>query len=374
MRFFWLTAEKYHKLAAYAIEMQLYRACIIESPMNSVLTHENAPATADLKAARREFQALVSGAGLYDSSSKGSLSISGDDRVRWLNGMVTNNVRDLKEGHGVYAFLLNPQGRILGDLHIYNRGESLAADSNRFELPKLLEIFDRYIIMDDVEIADISDQSRLLGISGPGAEAALRAAGLEIPALQSLDFVTLSWRGIAVTVTRGDDPGVANYELRIAPPDIQVVKAELVKAGAIPVSETALEWLRIASGIPRYGTDIRERDLAQETGQDRALSFTKGCYVGQEIVERIRSRGAVHRMFTGFLIEGGHPDAGTELMVDGKKAAEITSVADIITADGRHKLALGYVRREMIASSKTLDGGTFKATVNSLPFSGFFQQ
>ena len=93
----------------------------------------------------------------------------------------------------------------------------------------------------------------------------------------------------------------------------------MIKAGATPVGGIALEWLRIASGIPRYGTDIRERDLAQETGQDRALSFTKGCYVGQEIVERIRSRGAVHRMFTGFLIEGGRPDAGTELMVDGKK-------------------------------------------------------
>ena len=185
--------------------------------MNSVLTHENAPATADLEAARREFQALVSGVGIYDMGSTGSLSISGDDRARWMNGMVTNNVRDLKEGHGVYAFLLNPQGRILGDLHIYNRGESLAADSDRFELPKLLEIFDRYIIMDDVEIADISDQSRLLGIIGPGAEAALRAAGLEIPALQILEFVTLSWRGIVVTVTRGDNPGVANYELRIAP-------------------------------------------------------------------------------------------------------------------------------------------------------------
>jgi folate-binding protein YgfZ len=342
--------------------------------MNSVLTHENALPSADLEATRREFQALISGAGFYDLSSKGSLSISGGDRVRWLNGMVTNNVRDLKQGHGVYAFLLSPQGKILGDLHVYNRGETLNVDSNRAELPKLLEIFDRYIIMDDVEIANVSDQSITLGISGPKADATLLAAGFEIPELQELQFVTQTWHEKTITVTRGDSPSVEDYELRVAPADAGIVKAELVKAGAIPVSETALEWLRIASGIPRYGTDIRERDLAQETGQDRALSFTKGCYVGQEIVERIRSRGAVHRMFTGFLIEGALPEPGTELMIDGKKAAEITSVAAITTEHGDRKLALGYVRREIAAASKILDGGTFKATVLNLPFSEFFQK
>ncbi len=342
--------------------------------MNSVLTHENALPISDLEATRREFQALISGAGFYDLRSKGSLSISGDDRVRWLNGMVTNNVRDLKEGHGVYAFLLSPQGKILGDLHVYNRGEMLIVDSNRSELPKLLEIFDRYIIMDDVEIANVSDQSVLIGISGPKAEATLRAAGFEIPELQALQFVLVTWRENKVAVTRGDNPSVKNYELRVAPAHAEIVKAELVKAGAIPVSETALEWLRIASGVPMYGIDIRERDLAQETGQDRALSFTKGCYVGQEIVERIRSRGAVHRMFSGFLLEGALPEPGTELMIDGKKAAEITSVAAIPTQSGIRNLALGYVRREIATSSKTLDGGTFKASVTKLPFSEFFQQ
>ena len=138
--------------------------------MTSTAIHHN-PVTpaADFGDVRAEFEALVTGRGVYDLSARAKIRISGGDRVRWLNGMVTNNVRDLKPGYGVYAFLLNPQGHILGDLYAYNRGESLLLDSDQSQVHKLLETFDHYIIMDDVEVANVSDKLTAVGISGPKA-------------------------------------------------------------------------------------------------------------------------------------------------------------------------------------------------------------
>src|SRR5277367_1393553 len=148
-------------------------ACIIESAMNPVLIHENADTAGTSESARAEFRALTDASGVYDLSSRRRLSITGSDRVRWLNGMVTNNVRDLAVGHGVYAFLLNPQGRILGDLYAYNNGDSLTIDTDQSQSEKLLATFDHYIIMDDVELANVSDKLTGIGITGPKAREVL---------------------------------------------------------------------------------------------------------------------------------------------------------------------------------------------------------
>jgi aminomethyltransferase len=142
----------------------------------------------------------------------------------------------------------------------------------------------------------------------------------------------------------------------------------LVNAGAKPVGTAALELLRIAAGIPRYGVDIRERDLPQETEQERALSFVKGCYVGQEIVERIRSRGQVRRKFTGFDVRGELPAPGSKIQADGKDVGEITSAASLPWPGGDRGVALGYIRREVATPGKLLDAGGSEATVAHLPF------
>src|ERR1043166_9763473 len=112
------------------------------------------------------FQTLVSQCGVYSLNSRAKVRLTGNDRVRWLNGMITNNVRDLTVGHGVYAFLLNPQGRILGDLYAYNRGDSICLDTDQAQVTKILEIFDHYIIMDDVEVENASQKLTAIGISG----------------------------------------------------------------------------------------------------------------------------------------------------------------------------------------------------------------
>src|SRR6266849_7765935 len=159
-----------------------------------------AEAPADFGDVRAEFQAMISGCGVYDLGSRAKISLTGGDRVRWLNGMVTNNVRDLAPGRGVYAFLLNPQGHILGDLYAYNRGESLLVDTDQSQVEKILAVFEKYIIMDDVEVADISNKLTAIGIAGPGAREALRVSGFEVPELEPLRFVDLTRQQISLTV------------------------------------------------------------------------------------------------------------------------------------------------------------------------------
>ena len=322
---------------------------------------------------RSEFEALLSGCGFYDLSSRVKIALTGGDRVRWLNGMVTNNIRDLAAGHGVYAFLLNPQGHILGDLYAYNRGDSMIIDSDRSQSEKLLATFDHYIIMDDVEVANVSDKLTAIGIVGPKSREVLRAAGFEIPNLEPLQFLDVTCRDAAVTLVRGDNAAVESYELLSSPDLVTSVRDALTNAGAMPVGANALELLRVASGIPRYGQDIRERDLPQETEQQRALHFSKGCYIGQEIVERIRSRGNVHRKFTGFEVEGALPAVGTKIQADGRDIGEITSVASLPLAGGDRSVALGYIRRELATPGKQFQVGATQLSIANLPFSEVFR-
>jgi len=340
--------------------------------MNPSVVHDDAVRSAsDLGSLRSEFAELLSGCGLLDLSSRAKIALTGSDRVRWLNGMVTNNIRDMAVGRGVYAFLLNPQGHILGDMYAYNRGDSLMLDSDQSELEKLLAIFDRYIIMDEVEVSNVSDRVQALGIAGPKASQVLRSAGFDLTPLQSLQLADVTWQNAAVTVVRGDHPGVDWYELWTAPEYVSTLRLALAQAGAKPVSAAAQELLRIAAGIPRYGQDIRERDLPQETSQERSLHFSKGCYVGQEIVERIRSRGAVHRKFAGFEVMGPLPAPGAKIQADGKDVGEITSATSLPVKDGERRVAIGYIRREF-ASGKQAQAEATQLTVTNLPFAGIF--
>jgi len=318
-----------------------------------------------------EFAALRRGCGVYDLGFRAKISLTGGDRVRWLNGMVTNNVRDLAASHGVYAFLLNPQGHILGDLYAYHRGESITVDTDCSQAEKILATFDHYIIMDDVEVTNLSELTAI-GIAGPKARAVLHAAGLQFPELQPLQFHTTECDCecgcLACTFVRGDDPSGGSYEIWLAPAHVRALWDALVKAGATPVGSEGLESHRIASGIPRYGVDIRDRDLPQETEQARALNFNKGCYVGQEIVERIRSRGTVHRKFAGFFAEGAMQiAAGAKIVAGEKEVGEITSATSLLFTTGEKTVALGYVRREVGTPGREVAIGTTRATVIQLP-------
>ena len=186
--------------------------------------------------------------------------------------------------------------------------------------------------------------------------------------LGSLQLVDVNWNDIAVTLVRGDNPSFPNYELWVPAEQAESIWKALLQAGAVEVHEQTLETFRILCGIPKIGQDTREKTLPHETGQERALNFNKGCYIGQEIVERIRARGAVHRAFVGFEVEGPVPAAGTKIQSEGKDVGEITSIAAEPLKGKR--LALGYLRRELLATDKTLTAGEAEVKAATLPFSG----
>jgi folate-binding protein YgfZ len=315
-----------------------------------------------------EFRALLEGTAVFDLSWQAKLVLSGEDRVRWLNGMVTNNIRDLALNHGNYSFVLNPQGRNLGDLVAYNRGDYLLVTAEYDLAPRLKQVFDQYIIMDDVEVEDISDKLASIGVAGRNAAETLRSAGIDVSQLAPGEVSDPIRQGVGLSIARSVLPHMDGYEIWSTAENLNRLWDALVAAGAKPAGSDALELYHIARGVPRYGIDLREKDLPQETGQQHVLNFAKGCYVGQEIVERIRSRGNVHRMFVGLEVQGDAPAAGDKIFAGDKDVGEITSAARVAFPAGEKTLALGYIRRECAEPGTEVKIGEQTAVVSVLPF------
>jgi folate-binding protein YgfZ len=330
--------------------------------MGTVLSHN--PWVTSSSDLRSEFGTLLSGCGMYDLGSRAKIRITGGDRVRWLNGVVTNNIRDLAPNRGVYCYLLNAQGHIQADLYAYNFGDLFMIDAAAEQREKVLAHFDRYIIADDVEVTDVGTTLTAVGIVGPQSTSVLAAAGIHAPDLAPLELCEpkcdCACECVRCTLIRGDDSLGRAYEIWIAPDQRKSTWDALMASGAKAVGAEAMELQRIRWGLPRVGVDIRERDLPQETGQMRALSFTKGCYLGQEIVERIRSRGAVHRQFTAFVVEGVLPAPGTKIQTGGKDVGEVTSSAELPSPGNNRNVALGYLRREAVGNDLRAGEATLK--------------
>ena len=316
----------------------------------------------------QELEALCSGCAVFDLNWRALVSATGKDRVRWLHNMVSNNVRDLQLNRGNYNFVLNAQGRILGDLYIFNRGESLLLETDRIQVETLLATLRRFIIMDKVELADLGDRVTAIGIAGPRAPEALATMGIEVKDLEPLSIRDCSIADIAVQLIRGPEQKPHWFEIWVAAAQAETIAKQVRDAGAVAVGAEALELWRVLRGIPQYGKDIRDRDLPQETGQTQALNFNKGCYIGQEIVERIRSRGQVHRKFTGFEFDGGLPAPG-KFESEGRTFAEVTSTVRVpLSAGADRYLGLGYVRQDSVPANGQLELNGVKAVLVDPPF------
>jgi aminomethyltransferase len=319
--------------------------------------------------AAQQLAAALNDSGFAPLDETGWIRITGSDRVRWLNGMVTNSVQSLAPGQGCYNFVLNAQGRIQGDMNAFapaNEPDTLLLQTARAQVPALLSHFDHFIIMDDVELADITGQRAGILLVGPEAASLLQRLKLNFPD-EPLAVESAEWNGSGVMVLRAHSPLVPRFELWAAQDVIVSIAAALAQAAPRLSGET-LEYLRLLEGTPRYGSDIRNaekaHDLPQETAmsgsESPALHFSKGCYLGQEIVERIRSRGNVHRTLSGFELTGELPTAGTTLQAEGKNVGELTSVARVPLPGRTVQLALGYIRRETLDRKLQLEypGGT----------------
>src|SRR5579864_6226412 len=180
---------------------------------------------------RREMTALLAGCAAY-KLDHALISLTGRDRVRWLNGMVSNNVRDLAVDHGVYAFVLNAQGQIQGDLYVFNRGESLLVEIERAQVEMLLPLLRRYIIMDKVELEDLSEMLAVIGVAGPKSEEVLGAVGLSSGDAAALELTEGRWKEVGITIVRGDNPCVPNYELWVPKEHAAAVWNTVEEAGA----------------------------------------------------------------------------------------------------------------------------------------------
>jgi folate-binding protein YgfZ len=314
-------------------------------------TTSNAPPTSDpgVEASSLGLAALLQGAGVAQLDQTSWIRVTGEDRVRWLNGMATNSVQDLAIGAGAYNFFLNAQGRIQADGYIFSGSDALFIQTARGQASALIPYLDHYIIMDDVELADVTDSRHGVTLIGPKASALLAQLNLAVVDLKELETRTIPWQSSTVTLVHAYSPLIPRYELWSESADkAAFLREALQAAGASPCDALSLEWLRLLEGTPLCGVDTRDRDLPQETNQTRALHFAKGCYLGQEIVERIRSRGSVHRTFTAFRLEGTLPAPGAPLESAGKQVGELTSVGAISLNGTKLQLGLGYLRREVL--------------------------
>jgi aminomethyltransferase len=284
------------------------------------------------------YEALRHGTAWLDLSARGRIVVRGRDRARLLHAIASNEVKKMTPGTGCYAFLLNPQGRIQADLCLFCYDDHFLIDTEPELREKVQAHIKRYIIADQVELQDVTDSTAAIGLEGPGAAAILAELGAPVPADA---YSHAPWGDATVAaVTLTGQPGV-----RIFCPVAQA--ADLVQrletAGVIAASEDDARLVRIENGKPRYGDDIRETSLPQETQQMHAVSFSKGCYLGQEIVERIRAQGRVNKKLMRVVLEGGEvPAAGTKTTVDGAEA-EVTSA--IVSPSSGEVVALAYVRQ-----------------------------
>ena len=325
-----------------------------------------------------QLRALRTQAGLYVESPRSLFACTGPDRLRWLNGLVSNHVGALAEHRGCYAFVLNAQGRIQGDLNIFQRGDSLWLETASEQAAKLLAYLEHYIIMDDVALAPLPAQDRLC-VAGPQAGTVLASIGISVADMEPLQIRTAFWKETPVTLTAEFHPLVPLYSIAIAPDQSAACAQVLLAAGAVACNAEAVEHLRILAGIPVYGIDFTDRELPQETGQERALHFSKGCYLGQEIVERIRSRGNVHRVFSGFTFDDSSPaligiqDGRLPILAEDQPVGELTSTAAIDLPDGCKKyIALGYIRREALDKKLELYCSGHPVHPETIPFTKIF--
>ncbi|MBS1872289.1 MAG: folate-binding protein YgfZ [Acidobacteria bacterium] len=272
------------------------------------------------------YQALRESAAWIDLSGRGKIRVTGEDRARLLHAMTTNDVQNLKPGDACYAFFLNAQGRILADVNILCFEDHFLLDTEPETARKVFEHLDKFIIADDVTLEDSTAELASVAVEGPAAN------GVPAPAANAFPRLTFT--------------GAEGWFAICPAAEKDALAAALTAAGVAEADLEAANVVRIENGKPRYGDDISERFLAQETNEMRALHFSKGCYLGQEIVERVRSRAQIHRRLMPVHLETDQPPAaGSKLQAGGKDAAEITSAA-YSPALGK-TVALAYVRIDL---------------------------
>jgi folate-binding protein YgfZ len=320
---------------------------------------------------RREFFFAKQSVALIDKTHRAYLSFTGPDRVRYLNAMLTNNIKDLPQSHGVISLLLNPQGHIVAELETYALADKLFCISYGMIREQLVATLDKFIIMDDVTLTDETAQYGTLALEGPTtAEVVSSVTGVDLNSLLPLGMQPARIGAVSCTLSRRSTGKIGSAEFLLERQHLAEIWNLLLEktraAGGGPMGYSALSALRLEQGVPWFSYDFGEKQIPHEAGlQDSHISYTKGCYTGQEIVERVRSRGQVNRRRVQLTFSGDvPPPAGTILSVAGKEAGYVTRSAGVPILDVA--IGMGYVRKENNAAGSWLEWSGGTATVAAL--------
>jgi len=322
----------------------------------------------DFGSVAAEYRFVRETLGLIDKNYRAYLSFAGPDRVRYLNAILTNNIKDLTVGQGIVSLLLNPQGHILAEIETYAFADKLFCVSYAMIRERLIEWLDKFIIMDDVTLTDETERYGTLALEGPKATALVQElSGVDLSRTADLFSQDGTVASIPCRIVRRSLGGIPGAEFVVAREKLQELWRVLLEAvhrnGGGPVGYSAMSAIRLAQGIPWFGYDFGEKQIPHEAGlQDSHISYTKGCYTGQEIVERVRSRGQVNRLRVQLLFSGdAPPEAGSPLTIDGKEVGYVTRSAKIPALS--QVIGMGYVRKEASAVGSTLQWANGSAAV-----------
>jgi len=317
---------------------------------------------ASLDTLSADYRTITEACGLLDRSEHGKLALTGSDARSFLQGQVTNDVESLPAGRGCYAAFLTPKGKMLGDLRILATDDELLLDTERVALQGLFNMIRRFSIGYDVELHKRTLERGLLSLIGPGASEV--AGALDLPTDEHAHaLIEVPSTGVVARAIRTD----VGVDLLCDAADTDALRAALEDAGAPTVSEAAVECLRVEHGRPRYGIDLDDSVIPQEAGlNERAVSFTKGCYVGQETVARLYYRGKPNRQLRGLRLSAP-ASSGDELSFEGRVVGHLATVAE---SPRLGRIALALVRREAPPGTTVAvrDGGGVTGEVSELPF------
>lgn len=305
------------------------------------------------------------GAGLIDLSSRGRIRVSGSEAVMFLNGLITNDMKTLAENRWMPAAFPTVQGRLIGAVRVVRTGDSFLIDTDAESGEAILKTVSRFTAAGDFKVTDLTDNTSLLTLQGNRAvEIAENVFERSLADLPRDGVVEVD----QVTIIRATHTGEDGVDLVIDSARAAEVRDALISAGAQLVSEETFDTLRVEAGIARYGHDMDDSNIVVETNLDDAVSYSKGCYIGQEIIVRIKHRGHVAKKLTGLRFETDQRiESGTVIKSGDKEIGRVTS--SVFSPKLNSTIALGYVRYEYLEPGTTVStNNNIAATITELPF------
>lgn len=297
-----------------------------------------------------EYSAVREGAGLLDLSSRGRVLVSGSETLMFLNGLITNDMNTLAAASWMPAAFANVQGRLLAAVRVIRREDGFLIDTEAATSAAVIKLLDKFTLAGDFKLADFTDSMALLSVQGPNAARIVRSVfDAEAAAIGQQNVANLRLAGHNIMIMRATHTAEDGFDCFVEQSGAAAVREALVRAGAISLGDETFETLRIEAGIPRYGIDMDESNVVTETNLDEAISFTKGCYVGQEIIIRIKHRGHVAKKMAGVTLTGtSAAGRNSKIMsADGKEIGHITSAT--FSPRLERAIALAYLKYDYLA-------------------------